>query len=99
MRLETQLAVQMPGGGVSVDNFEMEGVHTEFAGSIFEERHRLLAPAAAAVVFAEEEFVDEGIAAQPFEAVSKADHDVADGNACVEDEPGAAEVWIAEERN
>src|SRR5579864_7000031 len=99
MRLETQLAVEMPGGGVSVDNFEMEGVHTEFAGSIFEEGHRLLTPAAGAVVFAEEKFINESIAAQPFEAVSVADHDVADGNIDVEDEPGAAEVWIAEERN
>lgn len=63
MWLEAQLAIKVPGGGVAVDNFEMESPNIELAGSIFEKGHCLLAPAAAAIVFAQEEFVDESIAA------------------------------------
>src|ERR1700746_2733458 len=77
----------------------MECSYPESTGSVFQESHGLLTPAAAAILLTQVELVDESISAQPFETVAEAEYRVADRRIAVENEPGAAEVGILQQRD
>src|ERR1035441_6161694 len=62
-----------------------------------QKRHRLPTPAAPAILLAQIELVDERIAAQPFEAVANAQHDVSYGRVAIQNQPREAELGIAEQ--
>ena len=78
MPFEAQFAVKGQRGRVLVHHFQMKRSHVERAGGVFEESHGLASPAPAAIFGAQVELVDEGVAAQPFEAVAEAENDVSD---------------------
>src|SRR4029077_11901215 len=77
----------------------MECSYPESTGSVFQESHGLLTPAAAAILLTQVELVDESISAEPFETVAEAEYRVADRRIAVENEPGTAEVGILQQRD
>ena len=96
MSLKTELAVQMQCSLIPVDDFKMQYSHSQFSGSFFKENHGLLAPAATAIFLAQVKFIYEGISSEPFEAVAKAYHGVADWGVSIENEPCTPELRISE---
>ena len=97
MLAKSQALVQVQSPLVAVHNLEVKRADTEFDGAILEKGHGFTAPAASAILFAQVELVNEGIAPQPLQAITEAKHDVAYESFAVEDEPGAALVGIPQE--
>lgn len=69
---ETELLVDLQGCGILAHDFQMQGANSSRARGFFHEFQRLPSPAASAIFLEQVEFVDEGIAAEPFQAVAKA---------------------------
>lgn len=74
----------------------MQGADVERAGAVFDEGDGGATPAAAAMGGGDEKLINESVAAVILEAEAQGEADVADRGSAVEDEPCAAERWIAE---
>ena len=79
MSFEAQLTVEIHGSRILPHHFQVKRGDFELAGGVLQESHGLASPASGAIIGEQKEFVNEGIAAQPFQAVAEAENDVADG--------------------
>ena len=98
MLLESNRLIESQRRVITFHDAEMEGSYSEFAGCIFKESHRLLAPASAAILLAEVNLVYEGIPSEPFEAIAEAQHRIPYRRGAIQDEPRTAKVRISQQR-
>jgi hypothetical protein len=96
---ESNALVKVDGPAVSLDHSQVQGANPEFARLVFQKGHRSPPPAAVTICLNEIDFVNEGIAAEPLEAVAEADDCIADWRVTIEDDPCTPEVRILEKRD
>jgi len=97
MLAESNAFIKLEGSAISFDHSQVQGANPEFSGGVFQKSHCPPPPAAATTCLDEIKFVDEGIAAEPFEAVAETEDCVPDWRVTIENDPAASEVEIFEE--
>jgi len=95
--LESKFRIKLLGARVVAGYFQMYGVNLERLRALLDEFYRLASPAVSAMTFEEKEFIDEGIAPQQFQTLTKGKHDVPDDVFSGADEPDAAESRVAQQ--
>src|SRR6202040_2922579 len=74
--LVSEFRVELLRCRVVPGHFEMDSVHSKRTGGFLDEIHGAAPPSLTAMTFEQKEFVNEGIAAQQFQAVAEGRDDV-----------------------
>jgi len=88
--LEAKSWIKLLSGKVVASDFQVDGMDSLCAGSVLDELHGFASPTLTTMAFEEKKFIDEGIAAEEFEAVAEGEHDVANDSFFRKDKPDQA---------
>ena len=75
---------------------QMQRGNLERARLLFRKHERFPSPAASAIALVQKEFINESVAAQPLQAVSETQSDIADRLCALENQPDAAQREITQ---
>ena len=98
MFMESNRLIEAQRRVVTFHDPEMESPYSKLAGCIFQESHRLLAPAAATIFLTEVDLIDESIPSEPFEAVPEAQDRITNWRDSLQDEPSTTKGRVSEQR-
>src|SRR5271155_280111 len=88
--LVTYAAIKLRSRIVALIDFEMDGVHSQFANALFDKLHGAPANSLPPILRLDVQLIDERIASVIFEAIAERQNNVAYGSFSIQENPGTA---------